>query len=44
VNLILISNNKFILLSEPIIAIKRFVVITRPASMVAIVVDSINKE
>lgn len=44
VSLILISINKFPLLSEPMIAIKRLVVITMPASMGAIVVDSIDKE
>ncbi len=44
VSLILISINKFPLLSEPIIAIKRLVVISMPASMGAIVVDSFDKE
>ena len=44
VSLILISINKFPLFSEPIIAIKRLVVISMPASMGAIVVDSFDKE
>jgi uncharacterized membrane protein len=44
VSLILISINKFHLFFEPIIAIKRLIVISMPASMGAIVVDSFDKE
>ena len=44
VGLVLIAINKFPLLSEPVIAIKRLIVITMPASMGAIVVDSFDKE
>lgn len=36
--------NKFPIISEPLIAIKRLIVITMPASMGAIVVDSFDKE
>lgn len=36
--------NKFPILSDPLIAIKRLIVITMPASMGAIVVDSFDKE
>lgn len=36
--------NKFPIMTEPLIAIKRLIVITMPASMGAIVVDSFDKE
>lgn len=42
--LVLISLNKFPLLMEPGIAIKRLVVVMMPASMGAIIVDSFDKE
>ena len=44
VALTLLSLDKFPLLSEPVIAIKRLIVITMPASMGAIIVDSFDKE
>jgi len=44
VALILLSLDKFPLLTEPAIALKRLVVITMPASMGAIIVDSFDKE
>lgn len=44
VALVLLSLDKFPLISEPIVAIKRLIVITMPASMGAIVVDSFDKE
>lgn len=44
VALVLTSLNKFPLISEPFIAINRLVVITMPASMGAIIVDSFDKE
>lgn len=44
VSLVLISLNKFPLLSEPLIALRRLIIITMPASMGAIVVDSFDKE
>jgi uncharacterized membrane protein len=44
VALILISLDKLPLLTDPILAIKRIVVITMPASMGAIIVDSLDKE
>ncbi|GLP96289.1 DUF2391 family protein [Paraferrimonas sedimenticola] len=44
VALILICLDKLPLLSDPAIALKRIVVITMPASMGAIVVDSFDKE
>ena len=44
VALVLISIDKLPLLTEPIIAIKRLIVITMPASMGAIIVDSFDKE
>lgn len=44
VTLVLLSLDKFPLLSEPVVAIKRLIVITMPASMGAIVVDSFDKE
>jgi len=44
VALVLLALDKFPLLSEPVVAIKRLLVITMPASMGAIVVDSFDKE
>ena len=44
VALVLFSLNKFPLLTEPVIAFKRLIVITMPASMGAIIVDSFDKE
>jgi len=41
---VLLSINKFPILSEPLIALKRLVVITMPASMGAIIVDGLDKE
>ncbi|MBN2721463.1 MAG: DUF2391 family protein [Campylobacterales bacterium] len=42
--LVLLSLDKFPLLTEPILAIKRLIIIAMPASMGAIVVDSFDKE
>jgi len=36
--------NKFPLLTDPTVAIKRLIVVAMPASMGAIVVDSFDKE
>ena len=44
VSLVLIALNKFPLLTEPAIALKRLIVITMPASMGAIIADSFDKE
>lgn len=44
VALVLFSLNKFPLLVDPATALKRLIVITMPASMGAIIVDSIDKE
>ena len=44
VSLVLIALNKFPLLTEPVIALKRLIVITMPASMGAIIADSLDKE
>ena len=44
VALVLLSLNKLPIIDEPIIALKRLILITMPASMGAIVVDSFNKE
>lgn len=44
VALVLLSLDKLPLLSDPIVALKRIIVITMPASMGAIVVDSFDKE
>lgn len=44
VALVLLALNKFPVIQEPIIALKRLVLIAMPASMGAIVVDSFNKE
>jgi uncharacterized membrane protein len=41
---VLLALNKLPVIDEPIIALKRLILITMPASMGAIVVDSINKE
>jgi len=44
VALILFSLDKFPIVSDPVVALKRLVVITMPASMGAIIVDSFDKE
>jgi uncharacterized membrane protein len=44
VALVLFSIDKFPLASEPLIAIKRLIVISMPASMGAIIVDGLDKE
>ena len=44
VALVLLALNKLPLIDEPIIALKRLILIAMPASMGAIVVDSFNKE
>ena len=44
VGLVLLCLDKLPLLSDPIISLKRMIVITMPASMGAIVVDSFDKE
>ncbi|MGO1297682.1 MAG: DUF2391 family protein [Vibrio sp.] len=44
VALVLLSLNKLPLLSDTVVALKRIIVITMPASMGAIVVDSFDKE
>jgi uncharacterized membrane protein len=44
VSLVLIALNKFPLLTEPVISLKRLIVITMPASMGAIIADSFDKE
>jgi len=44
VALVLFSLDKFPIVVEPVIAIKRLVVVTMPASMGAIIVDSFDKE
>jgi len=44
VALILFSLDKLPLVTEPVIAFKRLIVITMPASMGAIIVDSFDKE
>jgi len=44
VGLILISLDKFPLLLAPSVALKRLIIITMPASMGAIIVDSFDKE
>ena len=44
VALVLFSLNKFPLLSDTLVALKRLIVITMPASMGAIIVDSFDKE
>ena len=44
VALVLFSIDKFPLVSEPLIAIKRLIVISMPASMGAIIVDGLDKE
>ena len=44
VALVLYSLNKLPLTTEPVIALKRLIVITMPASMGAIIVDSFDKE
>ncbi|MDH4943990.1 DUF2391 family protein [Sulfurimonas sp. C5] len=44
VALVLLALNKFPFIDEPLIAIKRLILITMPASMGAIVVDGFDKE
>jgi uncharacterized membrane protein len=44
VALVLISLNKFPFLGDPVVALKRLIVISMPASMGAIIVDSFDKE
>ncbi len=44
VGLVLLSLDKFPLFSDPSLAIRRMVVIAMPASMGAIIVDSLDKE
>lgn len=44
VALVLICLNKFPLIEEPLLSLKRVILITMPASMGAIVVDSFDKE
>ena len=44
VALVLIALGKFPLMTEPVIAAKRLIVVTMPASMGAIIVDSFDKE
>jgi len=44
VALILLSINKFPIMTEPLIALKRLIVIAMPASMGAIIVDGLDKE
>lgn len=44
VALILISIDKFPIITDPIIALKRLIVIGMPASMGAIIVDGLDKE
>ena len=44
VALVLIALDKFPLFSDPALALKRLIVITMPASMGAIIVDSFDKE
>lgn len=44
VSLVLLSLDKFPLLTDPVTAIKRLIIIALPASMGAIVVDSFDKE
>jgi uncharacterized membrane protein len=44
VALILLAIDKFPIFTEPVIALRRLIVITMPASMGAIIVDSFDKE
>ncbi len=44
VGLVLFALNKFPIIDDPIVAIKRLILITMPASMGAIIVDSFDKE
>ncbi|MFT7004142.1 MAG: putative membrane protein [Sulfurimonas sp.] len=44
VALVLFALNKFPIVDDPIVAIKRLILITMPASMGAIIVDSFDKE
>ena len=42
--LLLFAIDKFPILSDPVVALKRLIIIAMPASMGAIIVDSIDKE
>ena len=44
VALVLISLNKFPILTDTLVALRRLIVISMPASMAAIIVDSFDKE
>lgn len=44
VALVLFSLNKFPMFAEPAVALKRLIIVTMPASMGAIIVDSFDKE
>jgi len=44
VSVVLLSLDKLPLVSEPIVALKRIILVAMPASMGAIVVDSLDKE
>ena len=44
VALVLLSLNKFPVMLDPVIALKRLIIITMPASMGAIIVDGFDKE
>ena len=44
VALVLISLNKFPILTDTLVALRRLIVISMPASMGAIIVDSFDKE
>jgi uncharacterized membrane protein len=44
VALVLFALNKFPMIDDPLVAIKRLILITMPASMGAIIVDSFDKE
>lgn len=44
VSLVLLSLNKLPIIDEPLLAFKRLILITMPASMGAIIVDSFDKE
>ena len=44
VSLILLALDKFPIATEPLVAIKRLIIISMPASMGAIIVDSFDKE
>ena len=44
VSIVLVAMDKLPLLSEPIVALKRIIIISFPASMGGVVVDSLDKE